>query len=279
MSRSTDNDADAHAELITRLVDDAVEGDDGARAQAWLHEHPEAEGMIAAQRRVVAELRGAGPEVPDHLVGAIRDKVTAAYGPAAASGRSRSTARTRRSTGRSFAWRPMVLGPAAVCAVAIVALVIAFGGGSGTSAPSIVRAAQLAYAPSQGPAPAARDARYLDVSYGGVTFPNYASAFDAVPVGRRLDRLGGRPALTIFYRLRDGTRLSYTVFSGQAVPRPGIARVVVFDGVRLHVFVTSSHLAVVTLVRHGRTCVLAAPTTQDAVLALAAEPVHAAATA
>ena len=82
----------------------------------------------------------------------------------------------------------------------------------------------------------------------------------------------------MFYRLRDGTRLSYTVFSGQAVPRPGDAKAVVYDGVHLHVFATRSRLAVVTLVRFGRTCVLAAPTTQDAVLALAAEPIRVQAT-
>jgi hypothetical protein len=43
--------------------------------------------------------------------------------------------------------------------------------------------------------------------------------------------------------------------------------------VPLRLFRTSSGLSVVTLVRHGRTCVLAARTSPDVVLGLAAAPV------
>jgi hypothetical protein len=93
--------------------------------------------------------------------------------------------------------------------------------------------------------------------------------------GARLDRIGGRPALTVFYRLRDGARLSYTVFSGSPVSRPTAAKAVVFEGVPLHSFSTPSGLQVVTLVRFGRTCVLAARTSRDTLLALAAAPVRA----
>jgi hypothetical protein len=49
---------------------------------------------------------------------------------------------------------------------------------------------------------------------------------------------------------------------------------VVFDGVPLTTFSTRPGLAVVTLVRFGRTCVLAGPTTRDVLLALAAAPVR-----
>ena len=112
----------------------------------------------------------------------------------------------------------------------------------------------------------------LDASYGGVTFPNYQK-FAVPPTGTRTDRLGGRPALTVFYRLPDGTPLSYTVFSGKAVPLPSGVRDVVYEGVPLRLFRTSSGLSVVTLVRHGRTCVLAARTRPDVVLGLAAAPV------
>ena len=163
---------------------------------------------------------------------------------------------------------------AAVCA----AVVIAVAGSGGAGAPSIPAAAALAFAPSTGPAPAARSSRLLDVSYAGVTYPNYAK-FSVPPTGRRTDRIGGRPALTVFYRLPDGTSLSYTVFSGTAVPLPRSARVVVFDGVPLREFSTSSGLSVVTLVRFGRTCVLAARAKPDVVLSLAAAPVLAQASA
>jgi hypothetical protein len=144
--------------------------------------------------------------------------------------------------------------------------------GLGGSGPSIPGAAALAFKPSTGPAPTARTATLLDASYGGVTYPNYAK-FSVPATGTRSDKIGGRPALTVFYRLPDGTRLSYTVFSGQSVSLPASARSVVYEGVPLKEFSTSSGLSVVTLVRYGRTCVLAARTKPDVVLGLAAAPV------
>jgi len=105
-----------------------------------------------------------------------------------------------------------------------------------------------------------------------VTYPNYAK-FSVPATGTRTDRIGGRSALTVFYRVSSGAQMSYTVFSGKAVPLPSSATSVVFDGVPLHWFSTSSGLSDVTLVRYGRTCVLAAPVKPNVVLALAAAPV------
>jgi len=252
---------DQEAAEITRLVD---EPDSAAPAGA---DRPEIRRQVEAERRVARELREGGPAVPDALVSAIEAKVREAYGSGAV--RSRSRAR-RRLLAAGGGWRPAVAvaGLAAVCAVIVVAAV---GVGS-SSGPSIPKAAALAFAPSTGPAPAARSATLLDASYGGVTYPNYAK-FSVPPTGQRTDRIGGRPALTVFYRLPDGTRLSYTVFSGKAVPLPASARTVVYEGVPLKEFSTSSGLSVVTLVRYGRTCVLAARTRPDVVLGLAAAPV------
>ena len=220
-------------------------------------------GEVESQRRVSRELRAGGPEVPDRLVRAVQDQVRERYGDTAGSSR-------RRWRGLGLSWRPAVAvaGLAAVCA----AIVIGVAGTGGSSGPSIPAAAALAFAPSTGPAPAAQTAKLLDVSYGGVTYPNYAR-FSVPPTGTRTDRIGGRPALTVFYRLPNGTRLSYTVFSGNAVALPHDARAVSYEGVRLREFSTSSGLSVVTLVRYGRTCVLAARVKPNVVLGLAAAPV------
>ncbi len=162
-----------------------------------------------------------------------------------------------------------------MCAV-IAVLVIALGAsGTGTEGPSIAAAARLALAPSTGAAPAVRNARLLDVDYQGVTFPSYASFRHVPPTGVRSDRIGGRPAFTVFYRLPNGAPMSYTVFAGRPVRLPRDARHVVFQGVPLTTFSARPGLAVVTLVRFGRTCVLAGPTTRDVLLALAAAPVRA----
>lgn len=219
-----------------------------------------------AERRVADLLRTGGPDPPPQLVAAVRERVQDAYGPA----RGADSAPSRRPAVR---WRPAFAAPvvAALCAVVAV-LVISATGGGGTG-PSIPAAARLALARATGPAPAVRDAHYLDVSYAGVTFPSYAR-FRVPPTGVRTDHIGGRPALTVFYRLTNGARMSYTVFSGRPVGLPSNARRVVFQGVPLTTFSTHPGLAVVTLVRYGRTCVLAGPTAHDVLLALAAAPVR-----
>lgn len=241
------------AQAITRLVDDP-------RLEA---DQPEIRRKVESERRVSRALRTDGPSPSPEFVRAMEAKVHERYGaPAKGSGRSGAAYRP--------SWRPAVAvtGLAAVCAAIVIAIVSIGGGASG---PSIPAAARLAFAPSTGPAPAARTAQLLDASYGGVTYPNYAK-FSVPPTGTRSDHIGGRPALTVFYRLPSGTRLSYTVFSGTAVPLPRGTRVVRFEGVPLRLFSTSG-LSVVTLVRYGRTCVLAARTKPDVVLSLAAAPV------
>jgi hypothetical protein len=267
-SKPTPDDREAQA--ITRLVDDPRAGAgyaEGAAGAAWA-DQPEVRRQVESERRVAVALRTDGPTPPDRLVRAVETKVRERYGaPAQASQRSRPR----------VSWRPTVavVGLAAICAAVVIGIVGVGGGGTG---PSIPAAAALAFAPSTGPAPAARSAKLLDASYGGVTYPNYAK-FSVPPTGTRSDSIGGRPALTVFYRLPSGQSLSYTVFSGKAIPLPRDARAVRFDGVPLHVFRTSSGLSVVTLVRYGRTCVLAARTNPDVVLSLAAAPVLAQANA
>jgi len=261
--RSEQSPEEKDAEAITRLVD-ARQGDgETAPAREWAA-RPEVRRQVESQRRVTNALRTGGPAVPDRLVRSVENKVRDRYGADAEGARRR-----RLTSGPS--WRPAVAvaGVAAICAAVVIGVV---GVGGGSSGPSIPAAAGLAFAPSTGPAPAARNAKLLDVSYGGVTYPNYAK-FSVPPTGTRTDRIGGRPALTVFYRLPNGTPLSYTVFSGKAVPLPRSARAVTFEGVPLKEFSTSSGLSVVTLVRFGRTCVLAARVKPDVVLGLAAAPV------
>jgi hypothetical protein len=249
---------------ITRLVDGTLSPGERQALEEWARQRPEVQRRIAQQRRVVGELRVGGPEVPEALVAGVRERVDVTYGART----SRRRLELRRSMG---GWRPAI--PVAAVAALAVAVVIVLSSG-GSSGPSVTGAARLAYVPPTSPAPAAQSARLLDVSYGGVTYPNYERQFGAVPTGQLRGRVGGRPALTVFYRLSNGARLSYTVFSGKPVPPPGGTRVVDYDGVTLRVLNTGK-LAVVTLVRHGRTCVLAAPTTQDSVLALAKAPLQA----
>ena len=247
---------------ITRLVDGALTAAEHRALEEWARQRPDVQRRIARQRRVVGELEAGGPEVPRSLVQHIQGRVDATYGT--------HSARRRPRFGRVVGgWRLAI--PAIVAATAAALAIVLFGGG--TPGPSITRAAELAYAAPTSSAPAPQSSTHLDVSYGGVIYPNYERQFRAAPTGQLRNRIGGRPALTVFYRLSDGTRLSYTVIAGKPVPPPGVARVVEYDGVALRVFNTGK-LAVVTLVRHGRTCVLAAETSQDVVIALAEAPLR-----
>jgi hypothetical protein len=216
-----------------------------------------------AHQRVADALRAGGPEAPPELVAAIRRRVDEAYGP---------TPARRSGPQRRVVWRPAFAAPGLVAACAVIAVLVLTLGGSGTGGPSIAAAARLALAQSTGAAPATRNARFLDVSYHGVTFPSYAR-FQVLPTGVRSDRIGGRPAFTVFYRLRNGAPMSYTVFAGKPVGLPPGAKHVVFHGVPLTTFSTHPGIVGVTLVRFGRTCILAGRTTHDVLLALAAAPV------
>ena len=255
------------AQAITRLVDDSLSDAERPAVEAWASQNPDIARQVTAQRTVARGLRAAGPDVPERLLSTVQERV-------AASGQRSARQRAPGWLGSISPGRLAIVGGAlvAVCAAAIV---LAIGIGGGSPSPSIPGAARLAYAPAVGAAPGARNAHLLDVSYGGVQYPNYQSEFAAVPTGTRIDRIGGRAALTVFYRLSDGSRLSYTVFSGKPIQLPPGTSTVNYRGVQLHVLpTTGSGLAVVTLIRFGRTCVLAAPTTSDVVLSLAEAPLR-----
>ena len=264
-SPRTDEEA-AHA--ITRLVDGTLSGPERDEIAAWADSSPEIARQVAAERQISRELASAGPAPPERLLGAVEERFRAAgRSPRPRHARARDPQRGRALASR---WRPALALATAGAAVLVVVLAITISGSS--ASPNTTDAARLAFVPATGPAPNVTSPAYLDASYGGVTFPNYAK-LGAVPTGRLVGRIRGRPALTVFYRLPNGARLSYTVFSGDPVGVPSAARLVRFQGVALRTYRTSDGLSVVTLVRNGRTCVLAARTPQTVVLGLAAEPV------
>jgi hypothetical protein len=267
---------DEAAQAITRLVDSTLSDAERDAVEAWAAANPELSRQVLAQRRVARELAAGGPAVPDRLLDAVqrRSQAPGSRSQPGSHSAARSPSRPDRGTKRrsrwATGWRPAAaLGTLAALAVAIV---IAAAAGGSSASPSITAAARLAFVRATEPAPTVSNTSYLDVSYHGVTFPNYAR-LRAVATGQLVNRIGGRPALTVFYRLRNGARLSYTVFSGKPVGLPAAARLVRYEGVPLRVYRASDGLSVVTLVRHGRTCVLAAATARTVVLGLAAQPV------
>ena len=160
--------------------------------------------------KIASALREDGPAPSLALLSSIERQVREARAPAAA-----------RRTRRSWGIRPAFLVAAAgiAAAVVLVAVLTVRAGGPSTGQ-SLNRAAGLAYRSPVAPPPGAQSPTLLAVSYHGVTFPNYGHRFGSNPTGERTDTIDGHSVLTVFYRLRDGTRLSYSVFAGSPVSVP-----------------------------------------------------------
>jgi hypothetical protein len=167
--------------------------------------------------------------------------------------------------------RHLVLLVGTVVALVVAAAIVVYFATRTTPPPSTTAAARLVLAPPQGPPPAVASADYLALSYNGVRFPNYQS-MHAVATGQLSKAIDGRPAMTVFYRLQGGQRLSYTVFSGAPTHPPARASLDYFDTVGLRVYRTHG-LTVITTTRHGRTTVTASSAPLATLLTFAAAPV------
>jgi hypothetical protein len=142
----------------------------------------------------------------------------------------------------------------AAVAAGLVALLLLLPGGS-PGAPSVSQAATVAL---RGPvlAAPAPDPMHPDSKLGRevqeVYFPNWAG-FGWRAVGQRVDRVGGRTAVTVYYG-RWGRRIAYTILASPALRRPG-TNTRWLDGTELQSFLVHGRL-VVTWQRAGHTCIL-----------------------
>ncbi len=251
--------SDEHeAQVLAQLADGSLPEHERAAVEAYVATSSAAQARLAEQRMVATTLRAGGPEIPDSL----RFRLDAQAHP----GR-----RSLPAPGR----RRWLAAPAALTLVIAAALAWQLTRGSGT--PTIGQAARLAFVDPTAPSPRPDPTHpgRLMASFAGVPFPDYVRAFGARPAGQRSDRPSGRSERTVYYRLPGGARISYTVVSGSALALPGTARrTLLVDGVAIRAY-SQGTLSFVTLVRAGRTCVLAGQVPARTLLALAAEPLRA----
>ncbi len=141
---------------------------------------------------------------------------------------------------------------AGAVAAAVLALVLLLPSGT-PGAPSVSQAAALAL---RGPAmsPPSRHGSKLNQDVQEVYFPDW-SRFHWRAVGQRIDHLGHRTAVTVFYAW-DGKRVAYTILAAPALRWPGTTRLRV-GGAELEGFALNGRV-VVTWRRSGHTCVLSA---------------------
>jgi hypothetical protein len=154
-------------------------------------------------------------------------------------------------------WKPGYGALAGALAATALALALLLPGAAPGS-PSVSQAAQLALRGPSGPGPAVdpSDPRIkLAQRIQGLYFPNWSQTLGWQPVGVRGDRLGGRPAVTVYYR-RGAMSVAYTILGAPALARPPaplthLRRVAVQE-------LSLRGRTVVTWRRAGHTCVISA---------------------
>jgi hypothetical protein len=223
---------------LSALADGTIEPARKAEVEAHIAGSPELSGLYERERRVVDALHQARAteRAPDRL----RAKIDA-------SRPSRTSTARRRFTYAGAA--------AAALAAVVLALVLALPSGT-PGAPSVSDAAALA---ARGPAQAApapdpnMPSARLHQSVGDVYFPNWTSRFGWDAVGSRVDTLGGRTAVTVYYRWKGDT-IAYTIVDSPPLAQPS-AKAANWNGTEFRTLNLNGRL-VVTWRRGGDTCVL-----------------------
>jgi hypothetical protein len=140
----------------------------------------------------------------------------------------------------------------ATVAAAVVLLVLLLPGGS-PGAPSISQAAALALRGATLPAPSVHSAVKLNQDVQELYFPNWKGSFGWEAAGKRVDRIGGHVAVTVYYK-RWGKTIAYTILDAPPL-RWTNHPMLQLNGIRLQGFADHGRL-VVTWRRGGHTCIL-----------------------
>jgi hypothetical protein len=238
---------------LAALADGSLEP---AARDALLHrasESPELADALARQRSTLTAIRATEQPAPD----ALRERIAAMVdGAPAKAPRGAATAGDRRGpASRPRFLRPRTFALGSTVAALAAAAVILFAGGAGS--PSVAEAAQLALSPAHSPAPAARPAAgTLAASVDGVAYPYWADSTGWRATGSRSDAVHGRAVRTVFYANAKGQRIGYTIAAGSPLSAEG-GTTVEQDGGAYRV-IRSGGATIVTWLRDGHTCILAA---------------------
>jgi hypothetical protein len=161
----------------------------------------------------------------------------------------------RRRQARRPGGRLLYGGALTATAAVIAALLILLLPGGSPGAPTVSQAAALALRGSALPPPQPVRDRPVKLAQDvqDVYFPNWSRWSGWRATGRRVDHLGDKLAVTVFYA-RGGGHIAYTILSSPplAWPRSQMLRL---DGIELERFEAHGRL-VVTWRRSGHTCVL-----------------------
>jgi hypothetical protein len=225
---------------LSALADGTLDPERRPEVEAAIAASPELQALYERERRVVGVLHHAAST--DRVPAGLRARIDA-----------------QRPSKRQLAGRRTAYGGALAGALAAVALALALALPAGTpGSPSVSQAAALATRGPALPAPASDLSApqvKLAQSVEELYFPNWSRSLGWTAVGQRRDRLGGRPAVTVYYESR-GQRVAYTIVGLPALAQPS-ASVANVNGVELRMLALDGR-TVVTWRRAGHTCVLSA---------------------
>jgi hypothetical protein len=226
---------------LSALADGTIDPARRPEVEARIAGSPELSALYERERRVVEMLHHAA--VTDRAPARLRARIEAQ--------RPKPAARARRR----FGYAGALVG--AVAAVALALALVLPGGTPGS--PSVSDAAALASKGATAPAPVPSPGEprgTIGDRLQDVYFPDWQGHFHAVAVGQRTDGLGGRPAVTVYYRWK-GKMVAYTIVSRPALSQPS-ASVTHKNGVALRTLSIDGR-TVVTWRRNGHTCVISGP--------------------
>jgi anti-sigma factor RsiW len=223
---------------LSSLADGTLDPARRAQVEAWIAGTPEVRALYERERRAVEILHRA--RATDRAPAGLRARIE-----------------SQRPSPRVRSRRRVAFGGAFAAAMAAILLALVLILPSGTpGAPSVSQAAALALrgsaAPPPIPDPKAPTAR-LKQDVQEVYFPNWSGRFGYHAVGQRIDRVGGRVAMTVYYKWH-GRVVAYTIVSAPALKVPA-ARVTYVNGTELRTLRLDGRL-VVTWERRNHTCVL-----------------------
>jgi anti-sigma factor RsiW len=242
MPSPADNHQPSPRELaeLSALADGTL---DPARRDA-VAEHvaasPQLRTLYDREQRVVRSLQAARR----------RDRAPAELRARIEAGRPSPATRVRRRAGYGAAF----VGALAVIVLAFVLVLPAGTPGAPTFGEAAALGALAPSAPAPAPdpdAPAFRLGRNVEDVY----FPNWASRLHFYAVGERVDHIGRRLAVTVFYQ-RQGARVAYTIVAAPALNAPA-ANWIAFHGTEFQTL-RLDRRNVVTWRRAGHTCILSA---------------------
>jgi hypothetical protein len=223
---------------LSAMADGTLDPGRREDVERWIAGSPHLRSLYERERAAVEALQKAAAE---RAPGRLRMRVV-------------SVRASRRTRGR---WNPGFAALAGVLAAAAAALALLLPGG-GPGSPSVSQAAQLALRGPAAPAPVPdpSDPRIkLDQRLQGLYFPNWSRTLGWRPVGARTDRLGGRPAVTVYYQ-RAGMTVAYTIIGAPVLAQPSVP--VTHLGRFALQTLRLRGRTVVTWRRAGHTCVLSA---------------------